>query len=555
MRHQVGHHRAVPLKGVVLVGAAGALLGLGAETVAFGWEDAADWLPDLLVGWTLIVAGLLGALRRPESRFGALLAAAGFCWFIGNFAASGWPLPAWIGAHLVYLHRGPLIHCVLSFPTGRLSSRLDRTVVLVGYLASVVTLLGRSGPITLAVALLVSLAAWRGFAIAVGPDRRARATSLPAALGIAVVLAGGGIARWVFAGNSADRTVLFAYEAVLVTVAVSLVAVLISAMWERAAVTDLVVELSERRSGTLRDALARALGDPSLQIGYWVSTSARYVDAEGAPVEVATDDPARTVTPVEVGGRPVAVLVHDAAVLHDPSLVVSIASAARLAGVNARLQNELRAQVVEVAASRRRLVAAGDDERKRLEDRLRAGAERWLTELASTLTRIREEAERTAHAPLLERIGQAERRLEETTNDLRELARGLHPRALTEVGLGEAVRDLARRTPIPVAVEVSADGIPPEVAAAAYFVCAEALANLVKHGNASCCSVVVEASADRLLVEIADDGAGGADPTTGTGLRGLADRVEALGGSFGVDSPPGKGTRLMAHIPLVAVRP
>src|SRR5262249_39370781 len=134
--------------------------------------------------------------------------------------------------------------------------------------------------------------------------------------------------------------------------------------------------------------------------------------------------------------------------------------------------------------------------------------------------------------------------------DLRELARGLHPRALVERGLAEAIAGLAAASPVPVSVTAIPGALPSDAAAAAYFVCSEALANVAKHSGASRCSVTGGISDGLLGVEIADDGAGGADEGKGTGLRGLADRVEALGGTFRVSGPPGKGTVVAAEIPL-----
>ena len=188
--------------------------------------------------------------------------------------------------------------------------------------------------------------------------------------------------------------------------------------------------------------------------------------------------------------------------------------------------------------------------RIRLERRLHEGPELSLAELTTTLARAREEAVRTDAAEVLGGIERARQRLQGTQDDLRELARGLHPRTLAEAGLAAAIAELAAGSPVPVTVTAIPGGLPLEAAAAAYFVCSEALANMAKHSGASHCSVTVQARAGLLRVRIADDGAGGAEDANGTGLRGLADRVEALGGTFRVTSPPGKGTVVAAEIPL-----
>jgi signal transduction histidine kinase len=256
------------------------------------------------------------------------------------------------------------------------------------------------------------------------------------------------------------------------------------------------------------------------------------------------------VTPIEVDGRRIGVLVHDPAVLEDPGLLESVGSAARLAASNARLQAEVRAQVAQVAASRRRLVEVGDEERRRLERRLREGAEQRLEVLADSLARGRVFAERSASGEVGAHLERADRQLGRTIEELHELARGLHPRALEESGLAGALTELARQSPVPIELDVTAGRLPRDAEAAAYFVCSEALANLAKHARATSGVITVANRHGRLEVEVVDDGVGGAQARNGTGLRGLADRVEALGGRLTVASSEGKGTRLTAEIPL-----
>jgi signal transduction histidine kinase len=239
------------------------------------------------------------------------------------------------------------------------------------------------------------------------------------------------------------------------------------------------------------------------------------------------------------------VLVHDEAVLEDPSLVESVASAARIAVSNARLQAEARARLVELAASRRRIVEAADAQRRRLERDLREGAERRLTRVEGLLARAHEAADQRAGEHLTEIEGE----LRGARAELRDFAQGIRPSALTEGGLGAALPELAGRAGIPVELEISVGTVPPAVEAAVYFVCAEALANAAKHAEASSVTVSVSQSSDRVSLTVVDDGVGGADLGKGSGLRGLADRVEALGGRLSVRSPVGGGTRLDATIP------
>jgi signal transduction histidine kinase len=374
-----------------------------------------------------------------------------------------------------------------------------------------------------------------------------RRAALQAVAGLSVVLAGTAAARLLLPPGDVSGPLLLVYEAALCVLAGWLLAGLLLAPWDRVAVTDLVVELGEAHAGTLRGQLARALGDPSLEIGYWLPDRAVFVDAEGRTLVIPGSGSERSVTVVEREGRPVAVLVHDPDVLADPGLLEAVASAAQLAASHARLQAEVQARVVELEASRRRILVARDDERRRLERRLREGAERRLGQLADTLRRSR----RSASGPRTrEQIAGAEAQLVRTLEELRRLAHGLHPRLLSERGLEDALTVLAKGFPVPVQVTVAGDQVPTPVAVVAYFVCAEALANVAKHAVASRVAVSVTARDGLVRVEVEDDGVGGADPGRGSGLRGLTDRVETVGGTLQVASVPGQGTRLAAEIPL-----
>jgi signal transduction histidine kinase len=531
--------------GLVLL--AGGVVGLTAEWVGFGWDDPRHWIPDLAVGWTFIGSGLIASRRRPESRTGPLMAATGFAWFLGNFAQVGVAAVAWAAGHMVYLHRGPLVQLVLTYPSGRPGSRLVRGAVAVGYAVAVITPIWRSAGATILLAGLLVAVCARDYVRAVGPFRRARLMAVQAAAGLSLVLAGTAAARLLLPPEEVSGPSLLVYEVALCVLAVTLLAGLLVAPWQRAVVTDLVVELGEARSGTLRGELSQALGDPSLEVGYWLPDRAVFVDAEGRVLSLPGPGSGRSVTTVEREGQPVAVLVHDPAVLEDRGLLEAVTSAARLAASNAWLQAEVRARVVELAASRRRILAARDEERRRLERRLHDGAEARLEELAATLRRGRRSAsgERTR-----DQLARAEDQLTRTLEELRRLGHGLHPRVLSEHGLADALAALAKDLPLPVDINVASTRLPQRVAVAAYFVCAEALANITKHAAAAHVAVAVTVGDGRVRVEIADDGVGGADPAHGSGLRGLADRVETLGGTLRVESVPGRGTRLAAEIPL-----
>jgi signal transduction histidine kinase len=273
-------------------------------------------------------------------------------------------------------------------------------------------------------------------------------------------------------------------------------------------------------------------------LGYWLPAEARYVDETGRAVLVPPPGSGRVVTPIDQEGVPVAALVHDASALGDSGLVADVAAATRLAVSNVRLQAEVRARVAEVEASRRRIVEAADTQRRRLEQELREGAEVRLARVAELLD---------SSDPHLAEAAEA---LETARRELRELARGIHPAMLTERGLEGALRELGARAPVPVEIVASSGRFAPTVEAVAYFVCSEGLANIAKYARASRAEVHVAIHHGALVVHVADDGVGGADVSSGSGLRGLADRVAALGGRFEVVSLRGSGTRLRAELPL-----
>jgi signal transduction histidine kinase len=514
----------------LLLWAAAFAFGLVAEWLGVGFDGPSTWLPDLVTGWTLLGAGLAARSQKPESRFGLLLGATSVTWFAGTL----WP-------SLATLHRAPLAQAIFSFPSGRLAGFLGRVAVGLVY---VTWPWGGSEAATIAFAVLlvaVPLAQLRGV---VGVERRARTPAVWAAAGISLVLVVGAAARLAFPEGDADDPALHAYEAVICAAAVGLAAALVRAPWLRPPVADLVVELGETRATTVRDALAHALADPSLEVAYRADDG--WVDLEGEPFVLPSEGAGRALTPIERDGKPVAMLVHDPEILSDRGIADAVARAARLAAANARLQRDVRAQAAELEASRRRLLVAGDAERRRLERRLREGPELRLVRLADHLERARPSVSGDV-PPLLE---QAERRLASAIAELEELGRGLHPRLLSERGLEGALAELAERSVLPVEVSVASSRLPEELEAAVYFICSEALANAAKHASATKVVIDVAADGDELAVEVGDDGRGGADTVRGSGLRGLADRVEALGGELRIESPPGGGTLIAARLPL-----
>ena len=512
-------------RSAVALVAVGVALGVAAELSVYLPDSPGRAAADFAVGLAFIGGGAI-ALRRSTAT-GVLMAATGAAWFLGSLAPG-----------LVFLHRGPLAHLLLSYPRGRLESRADRVVVGAAYVDGLVYPLGRSNVVTLLLLAAVLAAASVRYAKAGGPERRARGTALAVTIGIVAVLAAAAVGRLAEVGE--DSALLWAYEVVLVVGSASLCADLRWVRWTQATVTGLVVDLGDLWSeATLRARLARSVGDPSLVLGYWDPVRAAYVDESGQLIALPQPQGDRAVLLVRgKRGDPAAAIVHDPAVLDEPELAEAVMAAVRIAVANLDLQAQVREKVDQVRASRRRLVEAADAERRRLERELREIAEPRLGVIAGLLEDSRPDA------------GGARGELDAVQEELGALARGIHPRVLTESGLAAALGELSARLPTRVEVDVGGDLLEPAVAAAAYFVCAEGLANAVKHAGASHVSLAAQQYTGRIVVKVSDNGAGGADLVRGSGLQGLVDRVEALGGYLSVESAPGAGTVLRAEIPI-----
>ena len=536
----------------------------------------------LAVGWSYVASGLVGWRQRPDNRLGPVMVAIGFAWFATFLADARDPLPFTIGTAVEVLYLVAFVYLILSFPGGRLTGRVDRILfacaVILGTAVELAWLLfadpgavfcrgcpenllqvERNDVLARAIldgqrvaGVLLSLFTagllvrrWRR---ASAPQRRSVAPVLWAGSAIMAVLA-------LSAGNDAFDEPLGEAPAwmlgcVFGALPVAVLTVLLQRQLARGAVAGLVVELGEgEQRADLRAALARALGDPCLELAYWVPASGRYVDPNGAPVELPVGEGARVATVVRRGGEPVAALIHDAALSDDADLVDSVCAAAGLALENERLQAELRARLGELHASRARLVEAAEVERRRLERDLHDGAQQRLVSIAMAvgLAESKLSSDPSAARPILR---QAKEALRLALEELRDLGHGIHPGILAERGLPAALEELRRRAGLPVRLDVKIDHrLPGHVEAAGYFVVSEALANVAKHARAS--EAVVSASCDgrTVVIEVVDDGVGGADVARGSGLRGLRDRVEALGGRLAVSRARAGGTRLRAEIP------
>jgi signal transduction histidine kinase len=278
----------------------------------------------------------------------------------------------------------------------------------------------------------------------------------------------------------------------------------------------------------------------------WLPDERRFVDENGSPVTLDRGSPDRAVTLIGPEQQPLAAVVHDASLVGQRPLLEAAGSAGRLALENARLHAQLRAQLAELQESRARIVAAGDAERRRLERDLHDRAQQRLLALGLALQLLRADHD----DPQL--LDEAETELQAALRELRELARGIHPAVLTDQGLTAAIGSLVDRASLPITARVTAERYPQPVESAAYFVVSEALANVAKHAHARSATVSIAPRNGGLVVEVSDDGCGGAKAWAGSGLEGLADRVGALDGRLTITSAQGAGTTIRAEIPCAS---
>jgi signal transduction histidine kinase len=536
-----------------------------------------------IVGASLIGSGLAVWNARPENRLGRVMVLTGFAWFAGLLSeATSAPLYT-VGVAVEYAFVAGFVYIVLSFPSGQLRGTLDRVLVAVAIagalgLQVLAMLFGNGSGLRCGGGCgdnLLQVSHDNGLALAVLSFQRVVGAALTLTALFVLTL------RWLRASRPQRREltwVLVAAVATLVALAVTVVddmfgnplqsapakvwflasatvpiaiaATAVRRRLARGSVAGLVVRLGDQNEpADLRAALASALGDPSLELAYWFPAEARYVTGDGRPVAVPDPDSGRRSTLVERDGAPIAMLLHDPALEHNTALVQSVCAAAGLALDNERLKAELRAKLVELGASRGRLVEATDAERRRIERNLHDGTQQRLVSIAMSLGLLESKLppDQGETVPI---VREAQNALALALEELRELTQGIHPTLLVERGLPVALEALCRRAGLPAHLKVDLDSrLSDQVETAAYYFASEALSNAAKHSHGTEVRVDVSCDDRTLAVEVADDGIGGASVGPGSGLRGLADRVEALGGRFTVSSPPGLGTRLRAEIP------
>jgi signal transduction histidine kinase len=574
----------------IATAAAGVLAGAGVAWIVshagsdtFGVPELPFAVPVIvLVGWSFIASGLLYWRSRPENHLWAVLIFQGFAWFGSMLPNSSNPVLFTIGQLVYPWQYASGLYLILSFPSGRLRGGLDRAMMAIAiFLVTAGNLFWllfadshhsmcptcpanlvevtrddavvvgtfyvfRISGIVIALTSIGLLAVrWRR------ASRAQRHAVMPVAVAgvvafCALIVSYGARLAGASSPNAYDAFAFYAAAAVPVAV----LAVLIQRRLAQGAVAGLVVALGGPGPGAdPKAALSRALGDPSLALGYWFAAESRYVDRDGKPVELPEAGGARRSTVVERDGQPVAVLIHDAALEHNAGLVDSVSAAAGLALENERLQAQLRARLVELQASRARLVAATDAERRRIERDLHDGTQQRLVSIAMSLglAEAKLPADPVHAKPIVTETRTA---LAVALAELRDLTQGIYPTILSERGLSAALDELCGRSALTAHLRLFLDGrLPIPVETAAYYVVSEALTNAAKHSQAAEVRVAASCSGGTLMVEVADDGVGGAGNGKGSGLRGLADRVEALDGRLTVSSPPGRGTTLRAEFP------
>ena len=572
---------------------AGVLLGLLAYRVQMDnlpLTTTARSIASVVAAWSFLVAGLVAWRRRPDNRLGPLMVAVCFALLARQFRYSHDDLAFTAFFLIGELGYALVAHVALAYPSGRVTDRVERAFLYVAYGVAVAfplaILLFHDGEQKLryfdarphgsliavvsdagVVDFLQDAYAVTGygvlattFVVLIGrklllATPRARRILWPLLLA-AVVAALRAVLDSVLSFSSrppAYTVDLFWWQVIALTaLPLALLWGLLRARLARVHVGELVVHLEETAPGDLRDEIAVALEDPTLELGLWLPERDEYVDAEGNAFLVPEDGPTRAVTLIEHEGEPLAVLAHDPTLRDEPKLVEAVAAAARLALVNARLHAEVRAQLETVQESRARIVSAADEERRRIERDLHDGAQQRLVALALELRAAQRQLGESGDPGVERLLSSTADELQVAVEELRELAQGIHPGILTQGGLGHALEQLAARAPLPVTVDATDERFTPEVEATAYFVACEALTNVVKHAGATKASIAARRDDRLLVIEVSDDGNGGAEESVGSGLRGLTDRVEARGGTLVVESLAGSGTRVRGVIPCVS---
>jgi signal transduction histidine kinase len=539
----------------------------------------------LAVGLAFVAAGITAWHSRPNRNPGLLLVVSGWMWLAAGLRLSSHPLAFTLGVTLTLMYQPPLLQLALCFPGGVLRSKRERRFVTFFFASW----------------LFIAIAGWAFFdprqqipgdasssqnlfllwnspEITNRIGNTARVFQICVGLAVVAVL----VARW-RSGTPAYRAAFLPlWLAVILktaaTIWVSLAVVQLSGtlspaalLWQypatavvpfavlfglwryrfaRGTLGEVMVEIGAAPvSDKLVRVLRRSVHDPTLALWLWSAEAEQFVDDDGRPQALPNDTSGRAAIVLERSGTPFGALVFDETLKDQPELLAALSSATALTLENQHMEQQLRDQLIEVRRSRQRIVTAGDDRRRQLERDLHDGAQQRLVAVAMALARARRAQDPNDMRFLVEQAGQD---LNEAVAELRELAHGVYPPSLRERGLLASVTALAERAALPI--QVKADfplRPPPTVELAAYFICAEAVTNAVKHAAATSIAISLTSTTKELFMTITDNGRGGAEFGPDGGLLGLTDRAEALGGVLTVTSPPGRGTTISAVLPFV----
>lgn len=577
--------------GFVLAGGAAAAVWACA---ASGCREPMLWGPAETLLWVgtglaYILVGVYTWNRYPQNQLGVWMVAVGFAWllfpddeFLRTSLARTWDVSLTYFFSVRDLYIPVLVGLALVYPAGRLRRR-DKLIVaglagfylvrnlavmafwvpaLVGWgdvdnlllISADPALLSRlesfvyelDDPILL---MLVGVIFWRWWN-ASEPGRRLQWPLLIAAIPWTAAFTIGIVDLWVTETSSLiDSAQQTLGRAGVLVLPFGFLASMMQRQAAHVRLGQLLDDLTQPRPpGVLRERLADSLGDPSLELAFYRPETASYVDIDGRPVPLPDpDEQDRSAVLIDQDGEQFAALIHDPAL--DPDLVNSAGTAVRIALENERLHATVRAQLEEVRASRTRIMEAADAARREVERDLHDGAQQRLVTLSLALQMARDRLDRHPDEALADLIEEAAEELDSAIDELRELARGIYPTALTEAGLGSAIEALVERIPVPVRFTAEDQRHPAPMEQTGYFVVAEALTNVAKHAQANKVTVSVTSTSDHLELVIADDGVGGADQE-GAGLQGITDRVAALDGQLRIESTPGRGTKITCRLPI-----
>lgn len=561
---------------LTVIAAAGLLLGfIELAIISPGRQNGWVFVLFVVIFWVYLAAGLLAWWRRPSNRMGALIVFGGFAIFIGSLGNTSIPVLTEAGVVLATLILAVMLHLLHAFPSGVLRGTASRVTVAAGYLVAIV----------LQAPLYLFAPAGGRLMLADRPELVTAGIWLQRGAGIAVMVATAVIlaGRLRHAAPAQRRTLLplFTYGILAVLlipvsanvfellglspvarvglqltllggIPVAFALAVLRGGFARAGELDELGTWLGSTAGSrpaLATALAETLGDNSLQVIYWVAERGIFVDSDGVPTGLPPDSSGRASIDVELEGRLVGAIAYDAELIADPELVRAAGHVVAIAVDRERLTAQLLSSQRALRKSRLRLVEAADGERRRIAQDLHDGLQVQLVLLAL-------EAQQMAiglqdSGGMRAKAVELREGIDSAAGDLRQLVHAVMPSSLIERGLSAATEDLVDRMPVPTELElgITDKDLPAPIERTAYFVVAEGLSNAVKHSRAASCLVRLTRDDSRLLIEVRDNGVGGASVRAGTGLRGLGDRVDVLGGRMQIDSEHHMGTHLRVELP------